>query len=143
MNACTTAEPPEVGEGYTVYYHSLQMVHELGYELSLDGVEWTSEPLTITPGCTFYVRSLGSTLDSGPTENKLDGRPATPEAPEVIERSDYRIVLNTVDGMEYSMDGVSWSLAGVFGNLVENTSYRIQARIAATDSSFALSLIHI
>ena len=143
VNACTTAEPPEVGEGYTVYYHSLQMVHELGYELSLDGDEWTSEPLTITPGCTFYVRSLGSTLDSGPTENKLDGRPATPEAPKVIERSDYRIVLNTVDGMEYSIDGVSWSFAGIFGDLTENTTYTIQARLASTDSSFASDSISI
>ncbi len=58
-----------------------------------------------------------------------------PHAPTLAKKYSGTIILNLVDGLEYSYDGISWQTSPIFENLAENTEYTFVQRVKATDKS--------
>ena len=59
-----------------------------------------------------------------------------PEAPTLKSVNGDTVVLETIDGGEYSIDGIMWQESSVFENLEEGTEYTFYQRYAKTDTSY-------
>ncbi|MBE6733474.1 MAG: hypothetical protein E7561_05715 [Ruminococcaceae bacterium] len=76
----------------------------------------------------------GSSVEEYARENSITfikpQNPETPKAPELLYRSGYSVILQTVEGYEYSIDGINWQQSGVFEDLNAGTTYNLYQRIA-------------
>ena len=67
--------------------------------------------------------------------------PIIPQTSEVLERTDTSILISTVPGQEYSLDGVNWQTTGSFSDLEPLTTYVIYTRTAETAGYLAGDII--
>ncbi|MFR3031400.1 MAG: hypothetical protein ACLTNO_08940, partial [Blautia sp.] len=77
------------------------------------------------------TENLAKALDA------LVKKPAkTPEAPKLVSKTDVQIVVEMVEGQEYSIDGgKTWQESGTFSGLNPAKKYEIVARVQETDTS--------
>lgn len=62
---------------------------------------------------------------------------AVPNTPSVSYYTSDSVVLNSVDGCEYSIDGVNWQQSTCFANLKAETEYCLYQRFKETSTSYA------
>ena len=78
-----------------------------------------------------------TTLDSAKQTLNLPTRPAIPEAPLVLSKTDTTVTVNFTIGLEYSIDGKTWMTAAeqtyTFTKLRSNTAYTVFARVKAVE----------
>lgn len=109
-------------------------------EYKLDDGEWVSTP-TFTTGVmpetqhTVYMRlkyvegKYYASEASSVTVTTLKAAKGTAPVPTLKDKTNNSIVINTVNGVEYSIDkGANWKKDGNFNNLTANTRYEIIAR---------------
>lgn len=60
-----------------------------------------------------------------------------PKAPSTLVVSDKFVLLEYVDGYEYSMDGEKWQTGNLFVDLEVNTPYTFYCRVAETETTYA------
>lgn len=109
-------------------------------EYKLDDGEWVDTATFttgVTPGKqhTVYMRfkyvagKYYASEASSVTVTALLAPKSAPEVPTLKTKTNSSIVINTVDGIEYSIDkGATWKKDGNFTNLTANTRYEIIAR---------------
>lgn len=132
--------PPQAGEGYVLDYRAETVSPEQGYELSTDGLNWSTEPGPAVPGGLFFVRPAGS--ESAGTEHRFPERPAAPAGAaggNVTSEGKTEGQITGVTGqMEYrsAMDG-DWTPCG--GTCISGLSAEAEyyVRFQASDSAFA------
>ena len=65
-------------------------------------------------------------------------KPATPAAPTLVSKSETKIVVNTVSGQEYSINGgITWQSNGSFTDLTPGKKYSIVTRVKQNGSTVA------
>lgn len=109
-------------------------------EYKLDDGEWVSTA-TFTTGVTpetqhtVYMRfkyvagKYYASEASSVTVTTLKASKATAPAPVLKDKTNNSIIIDTVEGVEYSIDkGATWKKDGTFTNLTANTRYEIIAR---------------
>ena len=121
-----------------------------GCEYSIDGITWQSgnvfDNLSYSTEYTFYQRyaetdmyQAGAT-SKGKTVKTLKGVAPRPyNAPTLESKTHNYVVLNSVDGYEYSMDGVNWQSSNVFIGLLPKMNYTFYQRVAENDVYHASS----
>lgn len=75
-----------------------------------------------------------SLLNANVTYAKQHPKPATPT---LAYEGGGMVVLDSVDGCEYSLDGINWQSSNIFTNLKENTEYTFYCRVAMSDGVLA------
>ena len=111
----------------------------LGSIYSNDSADWKENTLIFNSGnhsklsVAFYNRWGGN------TDNRFDDVsvikntvPATPAAPEIESQTVSSVTLKSVEGMEYSMDGVNYFTRPVFTGLFGGKEYSFYQRVAAS-----------
>ncbi len=114
-----------------------------GFEYSKDGVNWQKSNIFygLTPGTSysFYIREEGSQDNSASETLRAllvktkNLNFETPQAPSLLSKTASSIVLKSMDGYEYSMDGKNWQSSAVFENLKTYTTYSLYQRIKETE----------
>ena len=92
-------------------------------------------------GRSIVLKKKGNettTLDSAKQTVEIPSRPANPEAPTIVKKTDTTVEIKVVEGLEYSInDGKTWFTSTeatyVFEKLRSNTSYTIYARVKAVE----------
>lgn len=121
---------------------SVTLVATEGYEYSKDGTTWQKsnvftslEPLETY---TFYQRIAETDIDyasanSEGTTFKVKFIASKPSAPKLVELTSDKIIVETKEGYQYSIDGETWRKSGVFTGLNPNTSYSVYCRMPEND----------
>jgi uncharacterized protein YjdB len=91
----------------------------------LAGVENEKYPSAASPDVSFTT-----------TPMNLDPR-AAPAAPTLASKTDVSVILNDLDGGQYSLDGTTWQDSPTFDNLTPGHAYNFYQRYAQTDVYFA------
>lgn len=136
--------PPEV-ISKTAFSITLKQI--AGYEYSLDGLNWQISNifngLKSFNEYTFYQRIAET--DEFPATIKSNGltvktlklqNDSVPNKPTLISKTDTSITLQSVEGYEYSIDGVNWQKEPTFKNLNPETEYAIYQRISETETTY-------
>ena len=120
-----------------------------GCEYSFDGVNWQIEPLFTGLNCatnyTLYARfaetdtHYASQTVSYTVVRTEKGTVSAPSIPELLAVGRDRVILQKIDGYEYSIDGISWQSSNIFLNLESKTNYFFYCRFAETDRYYASS----
>lgn len=129
---------PEL-ENYTSWDVALKYQEDMEY--SKDGITWQSSPLftNLEPGVTyqFYQRYIENTYRAPATALcepfTVTTKMAKPKAeePVLLASTHDQVVLVQHEGMEYSMDGITWQSSNAFSGLKPNTLYTFYQRYAA------------
>ena len=132
----TAYAKPGDGEGYTINYTSEQVTAAENYQVSLNGTDWSSGPITITPGGSFQVRhaaATGGPPASAPITVNVDNRPAKPS--QQLNNTTEQITVAA--GQEYKIgDNGAWTAVTVNTDVTVAPGETIHIRVAATDSAF-------
>ena len=124
--------------------NSITVVEITNYEYSLDKNTWqTSNVFTgLRQGTQYTVYQRMAETDTTKasaaspgtlTSTKSEVRPATPDAPVLLDLTATSVYLLYIPGYEYSMDGIIWQYGIAFEGLTPDTTYLFYNRIAATD----------
>ena len=118
-----------------------------GYEYKCDDGDWqTSNVFEIFDYNSYHnfyqriaetekhVKSKETCIESVYIKNKNIN---TPEAPEIALKTYNSISLKSVQGYEYSIDGVNWQASPIFVGLLPATKYFMYQREAETSTCFA------
>lgn len=139
--------PPSAGAQATPT--TISVPESAGQEFSIDGgTTWQSSGTFtgLTPDTEYRITArYAETEDTmpSPASDPLVVRTKaasvsveTPSAPELISRTDSKVVIKSEAGKEYSKDGgKSWQDSGVFDGLKPNTSYEFVVRVKETESA--------
>ena len=134
----TVNAAPEEDVGFVVHYDVEEVSAANGYEISSDGISWTStERLDVGPEGKVFVRTYdGNAPASKPTENILPSRPLAPEI------SRYSLGLDSItfsgsSSIEFrnGTNGV-WTDQFRFEGLEDGTSYTFWYRTVANLSEY-------
>ncbi len=82
---------------------------------------------TLLIGDAFFTKSYDTIVEVH----------TSPEAPSLLEATETEIKVNTVAGVEYSIDKNDWNTTGVFTGLTEGTVYTVYARYSAKSLRYA------
>lgn len=133
--------PPVLQE---VTHDTVQLVVQMGFEYSYDQLHWRTDGFfeNLVPNETyaFYARVQGD--QTGQVSQPLSVttyRAQQEKAPApVIQGTDATsVTLQTHDGCEYSLDGITWQSSPVFTGLQVNTQYTFYQRYAQTKTHFS------
>jgi hypothetical protein len=126
---------------------SVSLKEIAGYEYSKDGNIWQKSPvfegLSPATSYTFYQRvaetatAYASPAGAGLRVTTFKSTVKAPSAPTVVEITDTKIVLKSVGGYEYSIDGKTWQTSPAFSGLSPATEYTFYQRVAETDTTYA------
>ena len=131
------------------YNHSsVMLLEKAGYEYSYDGITWQTSPIFtgLEPNhrYTFYQRQattetkpFGTTSSGITVTTDRRSESAIPEPPTLNSRTATSITLNSVEGCEYSNDGINWQWSNTFSDLNCGTEYTFYQRYAKTDTAYA------
>lgn len=131
------------------YNHSsVMLLEKAGYEYSSDGITWQTSPIFtgLEPNhrYTFYQRQattetkpFGTTSSGITVTTDRRSESAIPEPPTLNSRTATSITLNSVEGCEYSNDGINWQWSNTFSGLNCATEYTFYQRYAKTDTAHA------
>jgi len=118
-----------------------------GCEYSIDGVNWQSEPLFSNLDCatnyTVYARfaetdtHYASQAISYTVVRTEKGTVSAPSAPTLVAVGRDRVILQKLEGYEYSIDGIYWQSSNAFLGLESKTNYFFYCRLASTDRYYA------
>lgn len=142
-NTVTAPEAPII-EAYTD--SSVTLTATEGYEYSKDGTTWQKNNvftgLEALETYSFYQRLAETETDyasekSESTSFKVKFFASKPSAPILVEISNDKIVVETKEGYQYSIDGETWRKQGMFTGLEANTTYEIRCRIPENDTCYA------
>ena len=121
-----------------------------GAEYSLNGTVWQDSHLFqgLSPNTqyTFYQRyketntTYAGESSIGTIARTNKGSQSAPSAPILINRTDNTVVLQSVNGYEYSRDGVNWQSSSIFSGLLPETNYLFYQRKAETDTHYASNM---
>ncbi len=130
--------------------NSVTLTVKIGYEYSKDGITWqTSNVFTgLSPNTayTFYQRvaetstSYASEKSTGLSVTTSKNTVATPAAPVVRDVSATTIVLEKVEGCEYSLGGTTWQDSNIFTGLKANKTYTFYQRVKETATNHASAM---
>lgn len=139
-----TPEAPQVPELQSVSCNTVVLVYYSTCEYSIDGVNWQDSNvfsnLATNRTYHFYQRykatdctnlSAASPVLSVTT---LKESVLPPQSPVLQSKTFHKVILEKVDGWEYSLDGINWQTSNVFDNLRPLTSYTFYCRFAETDT---------
>ncbi len=119
------AQIPAGGLAYEWFVNGVSVSTQSAYTVTAADV---GKPVTLKiSGAGAYTGSLTS---APVTAVKHPAQP--PGAPELESATSAYIVLKTVAGREYKVEGGQWQTSGVFGRFKANTPYTFYARIAET-----------
>ncbi len=118
-----------------------------GCEYSRDGINWQISNVfnNLYPATSyiFYQRyaendtysygekSIGTSITTDKSKQTL-----IPDAPTVQSFTENSITLNSVDGCEYSKDGINWQTSNVFSGLSCGTEYNFYQRYKETTTTY-------
>ncbi len=142
----TTASVPQAPELSEKTNNSITLVATDGYEYKMDNGEWqTSNMFTnlvpnsthnfyqrVAESNTVYASESSAALIVTTNKNTVD----TPAAPTLYSKTDNTVILNQLNGYEYSKDGINWGIGNAFTGLSPNTVYSFYQRIAGTNISY-------
>lgn len=135
-SALTVPDAPETGIGYNTTFSddNVLITPDEGYEISEDGAILVGS-ITLGPGETFMVRvAAGDDHTSSVWTNvTMPERPQAPGNPNITAG---RTSISVSDaGIEIRIEGGEWTTS--ITGLSSGTSYTVQYRLAATETSFA------
>ena len=111
----------------------------LGSIYSNDSADWKENTLIFNSGNHSKLSVVFYNRWGGNTDNRFDDVsvikntvPATPAAPEIESQTVSSVTLKSVEGMEYSMDGVNYFTSPVFTGLFGGKEYSFYQRVAAS-----------
>ena len=111
----------------------------LGSIYSNDSADWKENTLIFNSGNHSKLSVVFYNRWGGNTDNRFDDVsvikntvPATPAAPEIESQTVSSVTLKSVEGMEYSMDGVNYFTRPVFTGLFGGKEYSFYQRVAAS-----------
>lgn len=145
-------EPPKSPKVLEVTESSISVEATEGQEYSIDkGETWQTqgtftglsadtsyEILARFPETEERMGSENSQVLTVSTESGPLPVPESPQAPELLEKTDTEIRIKIQEGQEYSIDGGStWQDGGDFSRLDPATEYRIIGRVKATSENQA------
>ena len=111
----------------------------LGWTYSNDSAVWKENTLIFNSGNHSRLSVVFYNRWGGNTDNRFDDVsvikntvPATPAAPEIESQTVSSVTLKSVEGMEYSMDGVNYFTSPVFTGLFGGKEYSFYQRVAAS-----------
>ena len=111
----------------------------LGWTYSNDSADWKENTLIFNSGNHSKLSVVFYNRWGGNTDNRFDDVsvikntvPATPAAPEIESQTVSSVTLKSVEGMEYSMDGVNYFTSPVFTGLFGGKEYSFYQRVAAS-----------
>lgn len=111
----------------------------LGWTYSNDSADWQERTLIFNSGNHSKLSVVFYNRWGGNTDNRFDDVsvikntvPATPAAPEIESQTVSSVTLKSVEGMEYSMDGVNYFTSPVFTGLFGGKEYSFYQRVAAS-----------
>lgn len=125
---------------------SVTLVANSGYEYSKNGTNWQKSNvftgLEVLETYTFYQRVAETETDyasekSDGTEFKVKFIASKPSAPVLVEVTNDKIVVQTMEGYQYSIDGVNWRRQGTFTGLNPNTTYAVYCRMPENDDYYS------
>ncbi len=135
----------------SVEHDKITLVLVNGVEYSVDGINWQDENqfTGLAPNREYQIyarrRATETTLPSVMTEpvsvTTAKANVLPPEAPTLYGRTSESITLQTISGVEYSLDMVVWSESATFNGLTPDTEYRVYARYKETDSTYASAIV--
>ncbi len=132
---------------YTIELISLPIYEYAISECGGNMSEWqtTARFENLSPATPYkvYTRSIANNLEVASEAaipmiimtGKLDA--ATPVAPTMLSKTATSVTLGSVEGYEYSNDGLIWQASNIFDGLEPNTEYTFYQRIAETDNTYA------
>lgn len=156
----------EFSEGLTISFKSWQvtpsapivsgftditvtLIAVVGGEYSNDGgITWQSSNvfINLSSGTTYTFYQRYAETDTHEASNVSEGTSVTtdkskqlkvPPAPTVASYTSSQIVINAVEGCEYSKDGIVWQTSLIFSGLSCGTEYTFYQRYAETSTNYA------
>ncbi|MFT9057747.1 MAG: hypothetical protein ABF449_14295 [Ethanoligenens sp.] len=143
----TTSDAPTAPTVQTVTATGVTLVPTAGMEYSLKGTTWQDSNVfsNLSPNhsYTFYQRvketdtTDASAASPGQMATTSKSTPDAPAAMIIQKTTSTSITIETVSGVEYSLDQQNWQDSGVFNNLTADKTYTIYARYKAASQSNA------
>lgn len=124
---------------------SVTLVATSGYEYSMDGENWqdssTFSNLTTLETYTFYCRVAETALDyaspaSVGTQFKVKYLGKQPDTPVLVEKTNNKIVVESHESYQYSLNGEDWYNSPIFTGLEPNTTYQVYCRAIGDDTHY-------
>ena len=122
----------------------VQLMSQDGLEYSIDGIIWQESNIfkNLLPATeyTFYQRkaetNYAEASESSYTTFTTDilEQKFTPNAPTLESKTYNSVTLVSIDGYEYSIDGINWQTSNLFTGLLPKMNYRFYQRVAGNDN---------
>lgn len=143
-NSISAPEKPAV-ENITNISVTLKKIS--GYEYSLDGLTWQTsnvfDGLSPNTEYAFCQRIAENATDYASAQSgytfvvTLKNSVVAPAAPTVQSATDSIVILTSITGYEYSIDGINWQKSNTFENLTVLETYNFYQRIFETETDYA------
>ena len=131
-----------LGDKFSLENFAVAMIYEDGTSKTIENFEITTPDMSVSGTQRITVSYDDFTTDfeivvvDVVNDGKLENE-NVPDAPVLVYYGSNKVELEYVDGVEYSIDGMTWQSSSLFENLEENTLYSFYLRYAETDTQNA------